>query len=506
MKSTTSVGTRSGRSAWTLVARATLLAVATALAVPLPTAAHQLRGRFESPLPLAAYVGGAAVAVALSFAFVLLRSRAATSVVSGWRGIDAAGFTDAAAPRTRTVTVPRPIRPAVRALGLVAWLWIVVQVLVFGTYSDADVSSLFLWVYGWVGLALVSALIGPVWEWLDPFATLHDLGAHALRSLHVTGWRTSPYPERLSRWPAVLGLLFFVWLELVVPGGTGGRVLALALVAYTVLTLALMAQYGRDTWRANGEVFSVWFGLLGRLAPLALEGSRGPGTVRLRGYARGLVEHRWAWADVFVVAVAVAGTIYDGLSQTEPYFQLFGQPDLLVRTLLLFAFVGLVVLAVGAAGRVSGVAAIGAGLVPVAVGYIAAHYLTYLLLDGQRILVVASDPLGQGANLFGTASFEPAISWLPTALVWILQLGAVVGGHIAGAWAGHAASQGGAAVRAAPVTTGNRPRRRAATPRTAAPLPPARRTSPVSQLALAVLMVALTVTTLVSLGQAVVLD
>ena len=61
--------------------------------------------------------------------------------------------------------------------------------------------------------------------------------------------------------------------------------------------------------------------------------------------------------------------------------------------------------------------AIGAGLLPIAVGYLVAHYLTYLLVDGQRIVIAVSDPLQQGQDLFGTAFFcrgrVPA-----TGLVW----------------------------------------------------------------------------------------
>ena len=62
--------------------------------------------------------------------------------------------------------------------------------------SDADVSSLFLWVYGWVGVALVSIFIGPAWHFLDPFSTLHDLGAAIVRRLR----RSSALgPGRLPR-------------------------------------------------------------------------------------------------------------------------------------------------------------------------------------------------------------------------------------------------------------------------------------------------------------------
>ena len=81
----------------------------------------------------------------------------------------------------------------------------------------------------------------------------------------------------------------------------------------------------------------------------------------------------------------------------------------------------------------------GAGLVPVAVGYIVAHYLTYLLTEGQRIVVALSDPLQQGWDLFGTVRFEPTEDWLASSAVWTMQVTAVVLGHVVGAWFGHTA-------------------------------------------------------------------
>src|SRR6185369_14352120 len=101
-----------------------------------------------------------------------------------------------------------------RTVGLVAWLWIVVQGIVGGE-SDAEVATLFMWVYGWVGVAIVSAFVGPVWHFLDPFATLHGLGAAVLRRIGVTPWDVAEYPARLDRWPAVIGFAIVVWLELV---------------------------------------------------------------------------------------------------------------------------------------------------------------------------------------------------------------------------------------------------------------------------------------------------
>ena len=66
---------------------------------------------------------------------------------------------------------------------------------------------------------------------------------------------------------------------------------ALQLLASTfapVVTLVGMAQYGRDPWRMRGETFSVWFGLLGRMARYAPVGDGTGGEVRRRGFGTGL--------------------------------------------------------------------------------------------------------------------------------------------------------------------------------------------------------------------------
>lgn len=439
------------------------------LAMAAPVAAHSLIGRFESPLPLAVYLAGAAIAVGLSFAFVLLHDTPVRVPPLG-------------TPRV----VPRWLRVGLQAIGLIGWSWIVAQTIAGGA-SSADVASLFLWVYGWVGLAMVSAFLGPAWSWLDPFSTLHDLGAGLLRRAGATGWQTSPYPASLGAWPAAAGFVFFVWLELVFTQASSGRTLGAIMIGYTALTLVGMAQYGRDTWRANGEVFTVWFGTLGRLAPFAIVGDDpSRATVRRQPFGAGFESPGWTKPLVVLVALATASIIYDGLSQTKPFFDLFGLPALPQATLLLLAFLAIVVGAVLAVARVAGLPALGAGLVPIAVGYLIAHYLTYLLVDGQRIVIAISDPFQQGWDLLGWAFFEPSLSWLPSGLLWTVQLLAVVGGHMLGAWAGHQA-----ALQAEPGAAGDervalRLRRR--------------------QVPLAVLMVCLTVVTLWSLGQVVVED
>ena len=42
-------------------------------------------------------------------------------------------------------------------------------------------------------------------------------------------------------------------------------------------------------------------------------------------------------------------------------------------------------------------------LIPIAFAYLVAHYFSLLLFQGQAIVFLVSDPLGQGSDLFGTA-------------------------------------------------------------------------------------------------------
>ena len=432
-----------------------------ALAAPGTVAAHALEGAYVSQLPLVIYLAGAALAVALSFAFVLLRDLRADPPPS-----DGGMFLP-----------PAPLRIALRAIGLLGWIWIVAQGIVGGS-SDADVASLFVWVYTWVGIAIVSAFLFPIWHWLDPFSTLHDLGARMLRAFGVQGWDMADYPARLGRWPAVAAMAFFIWLEIVLRGGIG-RTLFIVVVAYTAFTLAMMAQFGRDTWRANGEVFTVWTRLLNRLAPFGLVDE--DGHVRRRPFAGGLLEGGWSRADVVLVAFAAGSILFDGLSQTTPWFEVFGFPAAPILTVQLAAFLGLIAAAALGVAALVGVGSTAAGLLPIAVGYLVAHYLTYLLIDGQRIVIAISDPLQTGANIFGTAFYQPNAGFLSPGLVWTIQLVAVVGGHMIGAWGGHVAAG-----------------------REAGPDVDLRQSARLRQVPLAVIMVALTTITLWSLGQSIV--
>jgi hypothetical protein len=418
------------------LARAVGFAIALA-AVPATASAHTINEKYEAPLPLVAYVAGAALAVGMSFVFVSLRQQSNPPNV--------------ALGRVRNVSPI--IRWPLRALGLIAWVWIMAQAFFGGNDPSADVGQIFLWIYGWIGVALISALWGPIWAWLDPFSTMHMLLVGTGRRLRLLsnpepgedeGETGRPYPARLGKWPAVVGFAIVIWLELVA-FVTGGKTLAIVLLAYTLFTLAGMSWFGRAAWRRNVEIFSVWFWLLGRLAPYKQIGEPEQNQVARRPFASGLFADPWSREELALVTLGTASIMFDGLSQTRLYFDLIGRldfaPAVVVNTIALVAWFGLVLAIVFAVARRIGVNALGAGLLPVAVGYLIAHYIVTLIFDGQRIVIAINDPLVNGTSFLPYPLSNMSEPWifLPTSIIWTIQLAAVVGGHVVGAWAGHAA-------------------------------------------------------------------
>ena len=205
--------------------------------------------QYQSPLPLPVYLAGAAATVGLSFLFVLAARRPRRAADPGH-----------ARPRR-----PRALRSRLRAIGLIGWLWIVAQGIAGGDATATSRRSSCGSTAGWAS-RLSRRSSGPVWHWLDPFATLHDLGAALAAHARRPGWAPAELPPRSAAGRRWSGSFFFVWLELVAAAAGRGRCSSCSSPTRR-FTLAMMAQFGRDTWRAHGETFSVWFRVLGRLAP-----------------------------------------------------------------------------------------------------------------------------------------------------------------------------------------------------------------------------------------------
>ena len=333
----------------------------------------------------------------------------------------------------------RGLLVAGRAVGLV----LLALLLVAAAFGDPDtvenIAPVFVYVVFWVGMTLVCALVGDLWRVVNPFDTLATLVERARSG--------TPAPYRWGRWPAVAALTGFVWLELVYPDRAQPRTLAVAIMVYTAAVLAGVVRWGR-AWLRQGEGFTVFFGLLGHMAPLYADGE---GRVRARPPLAGLVGLRPDAATQAVVIVALGSTSFDGLSRTRFWIDLtrnWSSTEVaLLGTLGLVWAVSVVTLAFVGAMRVTGrlhrrrhpelTAAFVHSLVPIAFAYALAHYFSLLVFEGQSAIALASDPLGHGWDLFGTAGNRVDFTAVSTTTIAYVQAAGIVAGHVAGVVVAH---------------------------------------------------------------------
>jgi hypothetical protein len=315
----------------------------------------------------------------------------------------------------------------------------------------ANITPTFVYVIFWVGLVPVVVLFGNVWPAINPWnASARAIGWLAGRV--APAW-TPParYPAALGRWPAAMLLLAFVTLELAYPNSAAPRTLALAIALYTWITWLGIAVFGREAWLRNGEAFTVYFGLLAQLSPFTVR----EGRIAVRPPFSGIARRDPTPGTVAVVAVMLGSVAFDGLSGTRPWQErLFSieaslaldSPGLADLALMGFNLLGLLasitlvalvfLVAVEAARRAARAEHSLAddfvlSLVPIAVAYAIAHYVSLLLIQGQAIFRLISDPFGFGWNLFGTAGYQVNLEVLSPNATWYVQVGALVIGHVA---------------------------------------------------------------------------
>lgn len=228
-------------------------AAAAVLAGAWTASAHGLGGRADLPVPLSFFVWGAAVAIVVSF----------LALGALWRTprLEEANETRPLPDGLQRILRSTLLEWVVRGVSLTLFVLVTLAALIGPASPSRNIAPLFVYVWFWVGLAFLHAVFGNLWATLSPWDTL-------ARLVGIGGRPRRSYPKAWGKWPAALLLLSFVWLELAYPEGASARVVGLAIVAYTLVTLTGTAVFGREAWGRDGEAFAVYFGLLARLSPV----------------------------------------------------------------------------------------------------------------------------------------------------------------------------------------------------------------------------------------------
>jgi hypothetical protein len=199
--------------------------------------------------------------------------------------------------------------------------------------------------------------------------------------------------------------------------------------------------FGRR-WFTRCDGFEVYSALLGAMAPLA---RRADGRLVLRNPLDGLAAVPLGPGLSATVVTLIGSTAYDGLSRTQWWNATVPPGPVpatvgLVGSVLLIGVIFLLgtwtVASTRAEGN-AGVVAFASTLAPIAAGYAIAHYFSLLIFDGQQTVILVSDPLGTGADLIGTSNRAIDYAVISTTGIALVQLGAIVVGHLLAAVSAH---------------------------------------------------------------------
>ena len=399
------------------------------------TLAHGLGGAKDLPIPVELAVSGAVAALVVSF----------TVLAVAWRsprfhgeqsGRPAPAWLDRLVSSTG-------LRVVLRLLGMVAFVYVAFAA-VFGEDTLINPFLGVFYVLLWVGIVPASLLFGSFWRAVSPARTISTSLARAAGSDPETGMFT--YPARLGYWPAAIGLFAFVWLELVYPYSTEIGPVRLWCAVYLGVMLVGGALFG-NTFLAHADPFEVYSTLVGKLSVWG----RREGRLVVRSPLANLDTVAARPGLVAVVGVLFGSTAFDSFSDSSPWVR-FTQSHSdwaqLLDNLALLAFCAGVTALFAVASATTGVERgtrrallpdlFAHSVVPIIVGYIVAHYLTYFVEYGQATLVQLSDPLSRGDDWLGTAdwSINYWLSYHPTFLA-VTKVLAVVVGHVLGVVAAH---------------------------------------------------------------------
>ena len=394
---------------------------------------HGIASRRDLPLPFSFVMAGAVLALVISFAILIFAWRTPHLKRVGGRDL----------PRVTAVVDSSVVQLIARALILATYAWAGLAMMAGQDLLTNPIFG-FVFVWMWVGLVPISLLLGQFWRATNPLRTIHR-GLCAIARVDPEQGLLS-LPAGIGVWPAAVGLFGFGWLELVQPDRTTLAVLRVWALAWLVILVLGAIVFGQR-WIGAADPFEVYASTIAQMSIFRRVGDQ----LRLVNPLAGLNAWRAPPGSTAVVAALLGSTAFDSFTNTSWWIQtvqnsalptvLWGTAGLLTMIIIVF-----VTFSLGAAwmGRYGDRPAweyprlMVGSLLPIVLGYVVAHYATLLIVEGQRVAINFSDPLGRGWNTFGSAEMgvNSAIFNHPTGIA-VMQACAIVGGHVFGIICAH---------------------------------------------------------------------
>jgi hypothetical protein len=419
--------------------------LAAALALPASASAHGLVGKQDLPIPKYLFAWGASAVLVISFVgLAVLWPKPRLEEV-----------------RERLVLrLPVALEILSGLIGVAIFAIVVYAGLAGVQTSTANLTPTVVYVLFWVGLPVLSVLFGDVFRAFNPWLAIGRGTGWLVKRLGA-GADPLPYPQRLGRWPAAIGILAFAWVELAYTNKADPSTLSIMILAYAAAQIVGMSVYGTEAWSRYGDAFGVYFGLFAMLSPLHWV----RGELRLRPPLAGAPKLDRVPGTVPLLCTMIGTTSFDGFSQgplwtgtnglgiqlQHRFLDLGFNAEVALEIAFTIGLIG-VVLVISGLYRlgVTGMRSVGENhsatelgrrfvhsLIPIALAYVIAHYCSLLLYQGQAIGYLISDPLGHGSDIFGTADKTIDYGVISANGVWYVQVVALVLGHACGLTLAH---------------------------------------------------------------------
>lgn len=391
--------------------------------------AHGIVGRADLPIPETLFFAAAAVVLVVSF----------VALAVGW------STPKLAKSRERVLfTFPRALEVLLGALGVFLFGLTAYAGIVGSGQVSENLAPSAVYVGFWVGVPVASLFLGNVWSLLSPWRALGRATGWVAKRFASELPEPLPYPERAGRWPAAAVIFGFAICELCWAAATEPGTLAILMLVYFVAMLVGMSLYGVEPWVRNADGFGVLFGLIGSLAPLG----RTAGKLVLRIPGSGAARLAPVAGTVALLQVSIGSTAFDGAKEGALFNDLaidlqdaFHSLGLSLSLSLELGFVvGLMAaiaivaaiwtLAMAGTGSLANSRAFAHALIPIAAGYLVAHYFSLLAYNGQDLWRLLNDPLGRGSDLFGGGEASIDYGVVSATGIWYVQLSALAVGHV----------------------------------------------------------------------------
>ena len=334
-----------------------------------------------------------------------------------------------------------------------------ITLIIFGYIGSRDPLanplSLFIWSVWFMVMPVIQIIFGNVWAFLNPW--------YGFGRLFFKNKILFKLDQNYSLVFSSVGFLLFSLFMLVDIAPDDPDRLANIVTIYLLVNFIFMKIFGVD-WLKNGECFTSFYRLLSKLSWIWIK----EGKIYVGFFGSQLKDiNTFPPMSVLFLSIILATLSFDGLNETFLWFKIinvnplefYGRSSVVLENssgLIFFAILLFLIFSITiflghkfinekvTFKNIIGINSI--ALLPIALAYHIAHYLTSFLVNIQYSYKVASDPLNNGMDLLNLGDFNVTTSFFNTIetvkLIWFIQAAAIVIGHVIAVLLAHSICEG----------------------------------------------------------------